>query len=98
MSQLVRGYHKAAQGSQAFRVRLIELVAVTMHQLAALLFQLEIKMHHSGFKDIEQVTRHKDPPLHPDIPPIRARVSLFNHRTYLSDDLYPEGVADVVRY
>ena len=69
-----------------------------MHQLSVLLFRLEIQMHQGGRRDIERVTRHEDPPHYPGLPPLPARVSLFNHHAYLHDNIYPEGVADVVGY
>jgi hypothetical protein len=69
-----------------------------MHQLAALLFQLEIHMHKGGLRDIERVTQHEDPPIRPGFPRFPARVSLFSHHAYTDHEIFPEGVADVVGY
>ncbi|KAK4040822.1 hypothetical protein C8A01DRAFT_35194 [Parachaetomium inaequale] len=62
---LISAYSKAVLGSQAFQVRLIELVAVTVHQLGALLFNLDVCMHRGGRPDIDRVTQFEEPPLMP---------------------------------
>lgn len=77
---------------------LIELVAVSVHQLAALLFQLDASMHKGGPLDVERITQHVDPPLAPGLAVFPARPTLFSHHGYLHDDIYPDGVADVVGY
>ncbi|KAH7176977.1 hypothetical protein EDB81DRAFT_707743 [Dactylonectria macrodidyma] len=87
-------YQRAESGSKAFNVRLVELVAVTLHQIGVLLFQLEFRMHRG---DIDGITNWKMPPVEGlvDVPP---RPTLFSHHAYLDADIYPEGVADIVGY
>lgn len=85
-------------GSQTFKVRLIELVAATMHQLGALLLRLDVYMHQGGRQDAERVHQHQEPPLGLDFFVPRPRVTLFSHHGYLAHDIYREGVADVVGY
>lgn len=96
--QLIRAYRRAALKSQAFNVRLIELVAVTMHQLGVLLFKLDACMHQGGRRDVERVTLYQEPPLEPGLFVPRPRVTLFSHHGYLAHDVYPEGIADIVGY
>ncbi|RSL83585.1 hypothetical protein CEP51_004445 [Fusarium floridanum] len=90
----IEGYQLAELGSKAFNVRLVELVAVALHQIGACLFQLDMRMHQG---DIDSVTNWRMPPEEGlvDVPP---RPTLFSHHAYLDADIYPEGVADIVGY
>jgi hypothetical protein len=90
----MRSYRRAALGSQAFKVRLIELVAVTMHELGVLLFNLDICMHQGGRREVHRVTQYQQPGDDPD--PVPA--SFFGHHIYLAHDVYPRGIADIVGY
>ncbi|KAF7547357.1 hypothetical protein G7Z17_g7789 [Cylindrodendrum hubeiense] len=92
--QAIVDYQSAKPDSKAFNVRLVELVAVALHQIGVLLFQLEFRMHRG---DIDSITSWKMPPVEGlvDVPP---RPTLFSHHAYLDADIYPEGVADVVGY
>ncbi|KAK3899810.1 hypothetical protein C8A05DRAFT_46220 [Staphylotrichum tortipilum] len=85
---VIRAYRRAVPGSQRFNIRFMELVAVSMHQLGTLLFNLEECMHKGGPQDIERITQYLEPPSSPG----------GFHHGYLADDIYPEGVADVVGY
>ncbi|KAI5460560.1 hypothetical protein BGZ63DRAFT_414748 [Mariannaea sp. PMI_226] len=92
--QAIRNYQRAKLGSKTFNVRLVELVAVTLHQIGVLLFKLQFRLHQG---DIDRFTNWKMPPAEDlvDVPP---RPTLFNHHAYLDADVYPEGVADIVGY
>ncbi|KAJ3538901.1 hypothetical protein NM208_g2550 [Fusarium decemcellulare] len=90
----IAAYLQAKSGSKAFNMRLLELVAVTLHQIGVLLFQLEFRMHQG---DIDATTDWRMPPVEGlvEVPP---RPTLFSHHAYLDADVYPEGVADIVGY
>ncbi|KAM0425348.1 hypothetical protein ACHAPT_009404 [Fusarium lateritium] len=90
----VADYQHAEPGSRAFNVRLVELVAVTLHQIGALLYQLDFRLHHG---DIESITNWRLEATD-DMISIDPRPTLFNHHAYLDNDIYPEGVADIVGY
>jgi hypothetical protein len=77
-----------------FNTRLIELVAVAMHQIGTLLFQLELRMHDGDIKRIDQWSE-ESPSGERGLP---LRPTLFSHHGYLDHDVYPDGVADVVGY
>jgi hypothetical protein len=94
---LVTSYRRATLGSQAFKVRLIELVAVTMHELGALLFNLDICMHQGGRREVHRVTQYQEP-AEPGYAPDPAPATLFGHHGYVHHDVYPAGVADIVGY
>ena len=85
-------------GSQAFKVRLLELVAVSMHQLAVHLFKLEICMHTGGPEEVERVTQYEEPPLAPGLTVCTPEATIFNHHAYLHNDIYPDGAADMAGY
>ncbi|KAK3899210.1 hypothetical protein C8A05DRAFT_46661 [Staphylotrichum tortipilum] len=95
---LIKAYRRAIPGSRVFKVRFLELVAVSVHQLAALLFNLGVYMHTGGPEDVERVTQYQGPPLAPGLAVCIPEVTLFNHHGYLDDDIYPEGAADVAGY
>lgn len=83
-------------------MRLVELTAHALHQIALHLFQ-KFENHHSPETttglDVEAVTlwkRHDDPPeLFPPLPPFPT---LFTHGAFTAHKYYPNGVADMVGY
>lgn len=91
-------------GSKDFNMRLVEMVAVSVHQIAVALFKLAPKSHTS--EHIKSVTEWQKPagwfecygrrtweePLFPPPP------THFFHCAYLDFDLYPHGLADVAGY
>ncbi|KAF4420136.1 hypothetical protein FACUT_11301 [Fusarium acutatum] len=85
---------EAEPGSKSFNMRLVELVAVALHQIAVWLHKLEPHLHQG---DIDAVTYWEMPPSETmaRFPP---GPNLFSHHNYLDDDIYPEGVADMVGY
>ncbi|KAJ4265274.1 hypothetical protein NW762_004559 [Fusarium torreyae] len=90
----IANYQRAEFGSKAFNVRLVELVAIALHETGVLLFQLDFRIHQG---DIDAITNWKMPHVEGlvDVPP---RPTLFSHHAYLDADIYPNGVADIVGY
>ncbi|CCT68013.1 uncharacterized protein FFUJ_06767 [Fusarium fujikuroi IMI 58289] len=95
----IEKYQHAEIGSRAFKTRLVELVAVALHEIAVLLFQLDFQLHRGGKADIDYVTNWRIPASVleglVDVPP---RPTLFSHHAYLDADIYPNGVADIVGF
>lgn len=77
-----------------FQNRLIELIAITVHQLAAALFKLDLRLHNG---DVDRLVQWRMPSTGGS-PSAIPRSTLFNHPAYLAEDVYPDGVADVVGY
>ena len=96
--RLLRTFRAAPPGSPAFGTRLIELVAVAVHQFAALVYQLDFRLHRG---DVDAVVGWVDPlpadytgpVLENTLPP-----TVFYHSLYTATDVYPEGIADMVGY
>ncbi|KAH8734487.1 hypothetical protein BGZ61DRAFT_584469 [Ilyonectria robusta] len=95
---LLRAFQNTTSGSQQFNLRLIELVVVACHQIAAHLYELDDGAHkhqlHQDWVDAEsQVTekeaRYRSYALTP---------TAFFHRFYQAYDQYPRGCADVAGY
>lgn len=93
--QALRSFRRATPGSRLFNIRLIELVAVSMHEIGALLFQLGLRLHDGNIESIDQWNERPPDATYVEVPP---RPTLFNHHGYLADDVYPDGVADIVGY
>lgn len=91
---MIADYEVAESGSKAFNVRLVGLVAVTLHQAGALLFQIDLRMHQG---DIDSIVNWKMPP-EEGLVGVRPRPTHFSHHAYLDADIYPEGVAEIVGY
>ncbi|KFY33973.1 hypothetical protein V494_07154 [Pseudogymnoascus sp. VKM F-4513 (FW-928)] len=94
--KLLHTYQAASPGSRAFQTRLIELIAVAIHQIAVQMFKIN-----SGLHEGDGIASWKLPKentmfwrRNPDGPP----PTLFQHRLYRDYDQYPEGVADGVGY
>lgn len=81
-SQLVRRYLAASPGSKAFKAGLIELTAVSVHQIAVYIFKLDLDVgSHKALLKVDN-----------DAP------TFFLHSQYKDIDQYPDGVADAVGY
>ncbi|KAK1831474.1 hypothetical protein QBC39DRAFT_391243 [Podospora conica] len=98
--QVIAAYRQATPGTKLFNTRLVELVAVAVHQFAALLYRLELRMHKGDIEAIAQWVMPRPRRLQPEDEwvPIPPRPSIFNHHAYLDADIYPDGAADVVGY
>ncbi|KFA56062.1 hypothetical protein S40293_00044 [Stachybotrys chartarum IBT 40293] len=103
-SQLLQAYSGAEMGSKEFNMRLVEMVAVSVHQIAVALFNLAPESHTS--EHIKFATEWQKPAgwfecygrrtwEEPLFPPPRTH---FFHCAYLDFDLYPNGLADVAGY
>lgn len=68
---------------------------MALHQLGVMLFKNSPHLHQG---DIEAVLYAKQPYIPPTGVIIHPRPTMFNHHHYLDDDVYPEGVADMVGY
>lgn len=79
-SQLVRRYLAASPRSKAFKTGLIELTIVSVHQIAAYIYNLDLDMG-----------SHKELPTEASVIP-----TFFLHSQYKDIDQYPDGVADAV--
>lgn len=93
MPQVVEEYEKSDTSSTSFKLRLIELVAVALYQIGAELYKLKLELHQG---DITRVVSWVDDD--PDLLDVPPRPTLFNHHAYLYDEVYPDGVADIVGY
>ncbi|KAK4244759.1 hypothetical protein C7999DRAFT_17031 [Corynascus novoguineensis] len=102
--QVMQRYQRAAPASREFKMRLIELVAAGIHQIAVILFQSDDKVHskehihivHSWKREPDWMdTGRREPVLfeYPDPPP-----TLFCHWDYINHEQYPYGLADVAGY
>ncbi|KAK3942779.1 hypothetical protein QBC46DRAFT_406084 [Diplogelasinospora grovesii] len=99
-SKLLHEYKICAPGSKAFQMRLIELAAVSIHQIAVQLYKSDT-ITNNLHKD-DGIARW-EPPKEKDVlfwiyNPDGAPPTLFQHRQYREYDQYPDGVADGVGY
>ena len=99
----MQAYQNAEAGSLQFKIRLIELVARSIHQIAVFLFQREPKLH---VGDIDSVVSWKDEEQWYTIngkrrvyfTPKEPRPTLFFHADYMAFEQYPHGLADMAGY
>ncbi|KAF4856183.1 hypothetical protein CGCSCA4_v000797 [Colletotrichum siamense] len=94
-SKLINDYRGASVGSRAFKVRLIELVAVAVHQIAVQIFKLDTSLHKE-----DGIASWKPPKddLFWEFYPEGSWPTLFRHEWYHDHDQYPDGIADMVGY
>ncbi|KAJ0108323.1 hypothetical protein J7T55_005300 [Diaporthe amygdali] len=79
---LVRRYLAASPGSKVFKAGLIELMAVSVHRIAAYIYKLDLDVgSHKALLKADN-----------DAP------TFFLHSQYKDIDQYPDGVADAVGY
>ncbi|RWA14479.1 hypothetical protein EKO27_g559 [Xylaria grammica] len=107
--QLLRSFQCGTLFSRRFQLRLLELVAVALHQLAVCLFQKDYLPLHdrfgapcqssAGASDIQAVTSWTPPPLKSSLAPAKAPLpTLFAHPAFIAHEQYPDGVGDMVGY
>lgn len=97
---LLDAFQSAKPPSQAFNLRLIEMTAVSIHQIAVYLFQLGETCHDPATThgaDIAAVTQWEPEP-HEFLVRVEPWPTLFTHRYFDAHHKYPEGVADMVGY
>ncbi len=99
MPKTLQAFQDQAPGSQAFHLRLIELVAVSCHQIAAFLFENGNSSHKQEYDAwIAEQERLKEAgdekyQWRPVPPPV-----VFYHRQHADYEQYPRGISDAVGY
>ncbi|KAH6627230.1 hypothetical protein B0J18DRAFT_426838 [Chaetomium sp. MPI-SDFR-AT-0129] len=99
--ELLQAYQSTSPGSRSFHCRLIELVAVTVHRLAVLLFQRDYRLHDDigdPLYTIDLVTPWESDLQLPNLARRQPGPILFSHPWYNARNQYPDGLADVVGY
>ncbi|RSL93329.1 hypothetical protein CEP52_013302 [Fusarium oligoseptatum] len=100
--QSINAFGKTAPGSREFNLRLIELIVVACHQIAAYLFGLDDGVHkHRVFDDwlqqqlVESILNSRNGKANSGykLPP-----SAFFHSAYTYVEEYPQGLGDVAGY
>ncbi|KAG6353374.1 hypothetical protein INS49_007454 [Diaporthe citri] len=100
---LLSAFQAASPGSRAFGIRLIEIIAISVHQVAVLLYQNNSDLSTPG--SALQLVHTRTPPkddydgslwwrFNRDGPP----ATLFRHTWYRECAQYPHGAADVAGY
>ncbi|KAK5999097.1 hypothetical protein PT974_01485 [Cladobotryum mycophilum] len=90
---LLLAFQGTALGSRSFHLRLIELLAVSCHQIAVHLYQLDEAIH----KQEEYETWRDEPRDMTKWDSYRA-ITAFSHGPYVAIEQYPNGLADAVGY
>jgi hypothetical protein len=90
---VVQGYQNSTPGTKEFNIRLLEMIAVALHDIAALLY----KTSDGG------AGRHDEKPPAPirldrNGVPYSPKPTDFYHTEYRDWEQYPQGVADMVGY
>ncbi|KAL1882967.1 hypothetical protein Daus18300_000605 [Diaporthe australafricana] len=102
---LLNAFQAASPGSRAFKTRLIEILAVAIHQMAVLLYENNPDLSPESSSAVHRVHVWEPPKgpdsewntwwqFHPHGPP----PTLFHHTWYINHDHYPDGAADVAGY
>lgn len=71
---------------------------MALHQFGALLYQLDIRLHNGDVDSVLRWIRPRPPYVSEEWAPLPPRSTIFSHPHYLYEDIYPEGVADIVGY
>ncbi|AEO71879.1 uncharacterized protein THITE_2083603 [Thermothielavioides terrestris NRRL 8126] len=91
---LLSAFQQSYPGTQRFELRLIELLAVSCHQIAVYLYSLDDGVHpHRVYEEWRDLPRERVHGPFQYIAPIP-----FYHGSYLAHTQYPNGLADVVGY
>lgn len=98
--KLLQAYQNTSPGSIAYKLRLLEMVVITCHNIAVFLYQLDDGTHkHAEWEDwltkkLALTSEEDDQYMHiAYVPPTPFYVDL-----YVDFDRYPNGLADVVGY
>ncbi|PNP75267.1 hypothetical protein FNYG_11410 [Fusarium nygamai] len=95
-SRLLFSYQAASPGSRSFNTRLIEIIAISVHQIAVILFSLD-EGSHKNDGVIEWAPPKSDRTWWAHCPN-GPEPTMFFHPWYLSHERYPNGIADIVGY
>ncbi|KAJ4246193.1 hypothetical protein NW757_009647 [Fusarium falciforme] len=102
MNEFLSAFRNTVPGSNDFNLRLIELVVVACHQIAAYLFELDDGAHKHEVYDNWMRQQLMESVLQSRPGKARSMYSIppaaFFHPSYVYPDQYPRGVADVVGY
>ncbi|RNJ58394.1 hypothetical protein D7B24_004846 [Verticillium nonalfalfae] len=97
--ELLQSFQSSSTSSRGFALRLLELTASAIHQIAVLLFQRNLRLHDrttTDTLDVDEVTSWERPP------DMWARVvphpTLFTQSHFVAHEQYPDGIADMVGY
>ncbi|KAK7702580.1 hypothetical protein SLS64_009543 [Diaporthe eres] len=98
LSATVQAYQNTPPGSVAWKLRLLELLTVAIHDIAATLWSLDDGVHKHAELEAWLTSRLESGPLdeneRANLPPH----TWFWHYDYEDHKQYPKGVADVVGY
>ncbi|CRK14895.1 hypothetical protein BN1708_011300 [Verticillium longisporum] len=97
--ELLPSFQSSSTSSRGFALRLLELTSSAVHQIAVLLFQLNLRVHDRTTTDnlnVDEATSWECPP------DMRARVvphpTLFTQSHFVAHEQCPDGIADMVGY
>lgn len=92
-AQLLSAFQRSHLGTREFELRLIELLAVACHQIAVYLYILDEGNHkHRLYEEWRETPDAREFPGQYVVP------TPFYHSSYIFDQQYPNGVADIVGY
>ncbi|KAI0385590.1 hypothetical protein F5Y04DRAFT_246226 [Hypomontagnella monticulosa] len=99
--ELLQAYQFAPTSSRQYQLRLLELTAISLHQIAAYLFRKSAcvhDLHHSAESGltIKDITSWQPPP--DNWLPVTPWPTLFTHPGFTAVGQYPDGEADLVGY
>jgi hypothetical protein len=92
-------FQSALPSSKKFRLRLIELTAAALHQIAVLLFSRDDLLHDPSTTnglDVKEVTLWEHPPT--PFHRLTPYNTLFTNPYFTAQHQYPDGIADTVGY
>ncbi|EWZ83711.1 hypothetical protein FOWG_12646 [Fusarium oxysporum f. sp. lycopersici MN25] len=95
-SRLLFAFQAASPGSRSFDIRLIKIIAISVHQIAVILFILNEGLHKND--GVIEWASPKSDKIWWAHCPNGPEPTMFFHHWYLSHDRYPNGVADMVGY
>ncbi|KAG7294574.1 hypothetical protein NEMBOFW57_004650 [Staphylotrichum longicolle] len=91
--RLLSAFQRSHLGTREFELRLIELLAVACHQIAVYLYILDEGNHkHRLYEEWRETPDAREFPGQYVVP------TPFYHSSYIFDQQYPNGVADIVGY
>lgn len=102
---LLNAFQAASPGSRVFKTRLIEILAIAIHQMAVLLYKNNLDLAPESSSTLHKV-HIWEPPKDPDsswdtwweFHPYGPPPTLFHHAWYINHDHYPDGAVDMAGY
>ncbi|KAK7433028.1 hypothetical protein QQZ08_000501 [Neonectria magnoliae] len=97
--KLVEAFQRSLPGSKEFHLRLIDMVAVAVHEMAVLIFNLDESLHkNDGVTSWEPPKNPRASPLPSHLRDLPPPATLFYHQAYRLKERYPNGIGDIVGY